>query len=156
MRPITTMQTATMQTRTTNGDPSNEKAPGGSSGRPPTLRSRVGAATGSTIAGAIGFAIGFYVGLFIILSIWGLDADAVAFPLITVATGSLVSGGAVAITVSGTAPRFTSVAVAVGTGALVAIVLVAFDGSFEMLVGSGVVIALAASIVARVVESRTH
>lgn len=109
---------------------------------------------GSTVAGAFGFAVGFYVGLFIILSIWGLDADAVAFPLITLATGSLVCGGAVALTVGGSGPSVTALSIAVGAGAVIAMGLVALDGSFEALIGSGLVIAFTAALSARVVEAR--
>lgn len=56
---------------------------------------------GSVLAGAAGFLVGFYAGLFLVLSIWGLESDEVAFVSFTGGLGSIVAGAAIAWTVAG-------------------------------------------------------
>lgn len=105
-------------------------------------------ALGTLAAGAVGFAIGFYVGLFVILSIWGLDAEGVWYPVSTLAGGSLVAGLGAAATVSPMARRVRALGTALAVGALALGVILAVDGDFEALWIAGLVVAVSSTVAA--------
>lgn len=69
----------------------------------------------SALAGAVGFAVGFYAGFFLILSIWGLEVDELAFVFIAGGLGVLSASAAIALTVSGNR-RWPAVLTTVGLG----------------------------------------
>lgn len=100
------------------------------------------------LAGAVGFLVGFYGGFFLILSIWGLEADELAFVFIAGGLGVIASGAAIAFTLRSTrrwAAFFTNALLGV---ALLVIVLV-FDADAAAMAVGGLILVLATSVLAR-------
>lgn len=103
---------------------------------------------GSALAGAIGFFTGFYLGFFIVLSIWGLAADEIAFVVFTGVLGTLAAGGAIAFTVSDSR-RWAAFLTAVLLGLLLVPAAFVFDSDAAAIVVMGLVIVVVTSAVVR-------
>ncbi len=104
---------------------------------------------GSSLAGAVGFFIGFYVGFFVVLSIWGLAADEVAFVLVTGVLGTLTAGGAIAFTV-GESRRLAAFVISLGLGVVLVPAVLAFDSDVVAIAIVGLVIVVVTSVLVRI------
>jgi hypothetical protein len=103
---------------------------------------------GSVLAGAIGFFIGFYAGFFIVLSIWGLAVDEIAFVVITGVLGTLAAGGAIAFTVS-EARRWGAFLTAVALGVVLVPLVLALDTDVVTIAVVGLFIVVVTSALVR-------
>lgn len=102
---------------------------------------------GSTIAGAGGFALGFYTGLYLVLSIWGLETDELAFVFVAGGLGVLFAGGAIAMTVS-SSRRWPAMVTAVGLGVVMLPLLLLLDSDpVGMAVGGLILVTLTSTLV---------
>lgn len=103
---------------------------------------------GSAVAGAIGFVLGFYVGVFAVLSIWGLDAESVWYPVLTTSLGSLFAGGGIALTVRRTR-RLAAIVTALALGALLVMVVVGIDAGLAVAAVGGLTLVVVTAAVTR-------
>jgi hypothetical protein len=103
---------------------------------------------GSTLAGAVGFFIGFYIGFFIVLSIWGLGVDEMAFVLATGVLGTVAAGGAIAFTVD-ESRRLAAFITAVGLGVVLVPAVLALNSDVVAIAIAGLLIVVATSALVR-------
>lgn len=102
---------------------------------------------GSTLAGAVGFAAGFYTGFFLLLSIWGLEVDELAFVFIAGGFGVLFAGAAIAFTVT-RSRRLSAILTAVGLGVVMLPLLLLFDADAGgMAIGGLALVILTATLI---------
>lgn len=103
---------------------------------------------GSVLAGAVGFAVGFYAAFFLILGIWGLEFDSLAFPLIGGGSASLFAGIAIALTVS-RSRRVPAILTALGLGLILAVLLIAISGDVGALALGGLLLVVLTAVLTR-------
>lgn len=102
---------------------------------------------GSALVGAVGFAAGFYAGFFLLLSIWGLETDELAFIFIAGGLGVLFAGAAIAFTVS-SSRRWTAVLTAVGLGVVMLPLLLLLEADpGGMAIGGLVLVILTSALI---------
>ena len=101
---------------------------------------------GSILAGAVGFAFGFYAGFFLLLSIWGLETDELAFVFVAGGLGVLFAGLAIAFTVS-RSRRWSAVVTAAGLGVVLLPLLLLFDADpAGMAIGGLILVAVTSAL----------
>lgn len=103
---------------------------------------------GSAFAGAVGFAVGFYAGFFLLLGIWGLETDELAFILIAGGLGVVFAGAAVAFTVA-RARRWPAILTAVGLGVVVLPLLLLVDADPAGVAIGGLILVILTSALVR-------
>lgn len=103
---------------------------------------------GSSLAGAAGFGLGLCAGLFLILNIWGIEVDVMAFAVVTGGLASIFAGTAIALTVS-SSRRLMSVLIALALGLVLVGLVVALEANVGFLALGGLVLVVVTAILIR-------